>query len=118
MAIHQLMDRRTGNNSNETIAFHPPCTLQHGMQLKNIIEPMLGNFGYTLRSFKDHHLCCGSAGTYSITQKKLSQQLLSRKLDNIDKTKADIIVTANIGCQLHLQSGTTTPVKHWLELLI
>jgi glycolate oxidase iron-sulfur subunit len=103
---------------NKNIAFHPPCTLQHGMKLNNLIEPILSECGYTVRSFKDKHLCCGSAGTYSITQKALSQQLLANKLDHIEKVEADMIVTANIGCQLHLQSGTSTPVKHWLELLV
>jgi len=117
-AISQLMKDRMVTDKNQTIAFHPPCTLQHGMQLKNLVEPMLENCGYTLLSFKDKHLCCGSAGTYSITQKKLSQQLLSNKLSNIEEARPDLIVTANIGCQLHLQTGTTTPVKHWLELLV
>lgn len=105
-------------DKTRSIAFHPPCTLQHGMRLNNLIEPILSNCGYKLQSFKDRHLCCGSAGTYSITQKKLSQQLLSNKLKHINQSRPDIIVTANIGCQLHLQSGTSTPVKHWLELLI
>ena len=105
-------------NQNKNIAFHPPCTLQHGMKLNNLIEPILSQCGYTVHSFKDKHLCCGSAGTYSITQKSLSQQLLANKLGHIDKVDADMIVTANIGCQLHLQSGTATPVKHWLELFI
>jgi glycolate oxidase iron-sulfur subunit len=117
-SINLLTKERTPAEENITVAFHPPCTLQHGMQLNNIIEAVLVNLGYTLRPFKDKHLCCGSAGTYSITQKKLSQQLLSNKLGNINKTDPDIIVTANIGCQLHLQSGTSTPVKHWLELLL
>ncbi len=106
------------NTTGKSIAFHPPCTLQHGMQLKNIIEPVLSSCGYSLQPFKDKHLCCGSAGTYSITQKELSQQLLTNKLNNINQVKPDIIVTANIGCQLHMQSGTEIPVKHWLELLI
>lgn len=101
----------------ETIAFHPPCTLQHGMQLKRVVEPILENCGFNLKSIKDSHLCCGSAGTYSITQKTLSQQLLRNKLDNIGQAEPAIIATANIGCQLHLQSGTDTPVRHWLELL-
>jgi len=100
------------------IAFHPPCTQQHGMQLKNQIEPFLTSLGFTLKPFKESHLCCGSAGTYSITQKELSQQLLSNKLKQLTKSSPDIIATANIGCQLHLQSGTQTPVKHWLELLM
>jgi len=111
-----LNDKQISENI-KIIAFHPPCTLQHGMKLNNLIEPILSNYGYRLQHFKDRHLCCGSAGTYSITQKKLSQQLLSNKLNNINKTDPDIIVTANIGCQLHLQSGTSIPVKHWLELL-
>ena len=101
----------------ETIAFHPPCTLQHGMQLKRVVEPILENCGFSLKPVKDSHLCCGSAGTYSITQKALSQQLLHNKLDNIGQAEPAIIATANIGCQLHLQSGTDTPVRHWLELL-
>lgn len=103
---------------NKTIAFHPPCTLQHGMKINNLIEPILSSCGFILKTFNEPHLCCGSAGTYSITQKKISQKLLSSKLNNINKIQSDIIVTANIGCQLHLQSGTNTPVKHWLELLL
>ncbi len=117
-AIKQLLKNRTASETNKTVAFHPPCTLQHGMRINNLIEPILVNCGYELKPFKDKHLCCGSAGTYSITQKKLSQQLLSNKLNHINKTSPDIIATANIGCQLHLQSGTDTPVKHWLELLL
>lgn len=116
-AVNPLADEHAATK-NKNIAFHPPCTLQHGMKLNNLIEPILSRCGYTVHSFKDKHLCCGSAGTYSITQKKLSQQLLSNKLENINKTEHDIIVTANIGCQLQLQSGTSTPVKHWLELFI
>jgi len=106
------------NKQNIAVAFHPPCTLQHGMKVNNLVEPILSDCGFEVQSFNDKHLCCGSAGTYSITQKELSQQLLSNKLDNINKTEHDLIVTANIGCQLHLQSGTATPVKHWLELFI
>ncbi len=114
-ALHRLRENSCGEQS---IAFHPPCTLQHGMQHKNLIEPILQKAGVTLLPFNDTHLCCGSAGTYSITQKDLSQQLLINKLSNIEKVKPEIIATANIGCHLHLQSGTETPVKHWLELLL
>jgi glycolate oxidase iron-sulfur subunit len=88
------------------------------MQLNNVIEPILSSCGFKVNTFKDSHLCCGSAGTYSITQRHLSQQLLQNKLGNINQIDHDIIATANIGCQLHLQSGTQTPVKHWLELII
>lgn len=105
------------DGESRTIAFHPPCTLQHGMQLKRVVEPILENCGYTLKPIKDSHLCCGSAGTYSITQKTLSQQLLQNKLENIEAGEPEIIATANIGCQLHLQSGSDRPVRHWLELL-
>ena len=117
-AVSQIMKDRSPSKNNKVIAFHPPCTLQHGMQIKNIIEPILSNAGYTLQPYKDSHLCCGSAGTYSITHKEISQQLLSNKLNNINQTEHEIIVTANIGCQLHLQSGTPKQVKHWLELLV
>ena len=116
-SLQQFKD--SGNTAKQqSISFHPPCTLQHGMHINRMIEPILENCGFTLQPFKDSHLCCGSAGTYSITQKALSQQLLSNKLGNINKNEPDIIATANIGCQLHLQSGTDTPVKHWLELLV
>lgn len=110
--------RQMATPGNRKIAFHPPCTLQHGMQLNNLVEVILRETGFSLVPFRESHLCCGSAGTYSITQKAISQQLLHRKLDNIEATQADVIATANIGCQLHLQSGTSTPVKHWLELFI
>ena len=124
--VAQLIDQDKGLlgllsldiDTDRRIAFHPPCTLQHGLQNKNLIEPILQGCGFTLQPIADSHLCCGSAGTYSITQKTLSQQLLSNKLGNIEKSQPEIIVTANIGCQLHLQSGTATPVRHWLELFI
>lgn len=104
--------------TNTRIAFHPPCTLQHGMKLNGKIEPILSQLGYELVAFENKHLCCGSAGTYSITQKKLSTQLRNNKLAAIAVNKPDIIVTANIGCQTHLQSGTDIPIRHWLELLV
>jgi len=116
----QALARLTAGSrdTKQNIAFHPPCTLQHGLQKKNLIEPILQKAGFNLLPFNDVHLCCGSAGTYSITQKELSQQLLNNKLGNIEKVRPEIIATANIGCHLHLQSGTDTPVKHWLELLL
>lgn len=107
----------SSSGSKPRIAFHPPCTLQHGLKIKGNIENILANLGYELVNFEDSHLCCGSAGTYSITQKKISAALRSRKLGSILADNPDIIVTANIGCQIHLQSGTNVPVQHWLELL-
>jgi len=104
--------------TDKRIAFHPPCTLQHGLKLDGVIETLLSSMGFELVAFRDKHLCCGSAGTYSITQKQLSTRLLENKLSAIETNAPDLIVTANIGCQTHLQSGTNTPVRHWLELLV
>ena len=100
-----------------SIAFHPPCTLQHNQKISGVVESILRNAGYNVVDFKDKHLCCGSAGTYSILQPELASQLRSNKLDAISKLQPDVIATANIGCILHLQKGTSTPVVHWLELV-
>jgi glycolate oxidase iron-sulfur subunit len=81
------------------------------------VEALLTSLGYQVQAFDEQHLCCGSAGTYSITQKSLSMQLRDRKLGHISASKPELIVTANIGCQTHLQAGTDTPVRHWLELI-
>jgi glycolate oxidase iron-sulfur subunit len=102
---------------NQKITFHSPCTLQHGQKLQGVVEEALGKLGYRVNPVKDAHLCCGSAGTYSIFQPKLSKQLRNNKLENLLEVKTPIIVTANIGCLVHLQKGTKTPVKHWIELL-
>jgi glycolate oxidase iron-sulfur subunit len=100
------------------VAFHPPCTLQHGQQVRGKIESILEASGRELVSFNEPHLCCGSAGTYSILQKSMATQLRDRKLQHIEGAQPDMIVTANIGCLLHLQSGTGIPVRHWIELLV
>jgi glycolate oxidase iron-sulfur subunit len=101
----------------ETIAFHAPCTLQHGQKITGIIEGLLNAAGYTLAPVNDAHLCCGSAGTYSILQPELSRQLRDNKLAALKHGAPHTIATANIGCLAHLQSGTRTPVRHWIELL-
>ena len=98
-------------------AFHSPCTLQHGQKIVGVIEELLSKAGYELTPVADKHLCCGSAGTYSILQKDLSQQLLRNKLAALQSGKPAQIVSANIGCQSHLQSGTDMPVRHWIELI-
>lgn len=98
------------------IAFHPPCTLQHAQQLNGRVESLLKAAGFELTRINDKHLCCGSAGTYSVLQPQLANQLRERKLQALQAEQADLIVTANIGCQLHLQAGTGLPVKHWIEL--
>jgi glycolate oxidase iron-sulfur subunit len=102
---------------NGPIAFHPPCSLQHGLKLNGTVEALLRAAGIELTTFADPHLCCGSAGTYSILQSKLSEQLLESKLHAIEQGQPAQIVTANIGCQLHLQRRAQVPVRHWLELI-
>ena len=96
-------------------AFHPPCTLQHWQGLRAVTERLLSDLGFDLQSFGESHLCCGSAGTYSITQPELSKSLRDRKLQAIEATLPETIVSSNIGCICHLQSGTGTPVRHWIE---
>jgi len=100
-----------------TLAFQSPCTLQHGQQLRGRVEALLAKAGYTLAPVNDAHLCCGSAGTYSLLQPQISAELRGRKLGALQAGRPDIIATANIGCLTHLQGGTATPVRHWIELL-
>jgi glycolate oxidase iron-sulfur subunit len=100
------------------ITFHPPCTLQHGQQLRGGVETHLGALGFAINVARcEPHLCCGSAGTYSVLQPELSYQLRDRKLVNLAEMKPKTICSANIGCITHLQSGTETPVRHWVEVL-
>ncbi len=99
------------------IAFHPPCTLQHGQKLPMVTESLLTTLGFNLVPVADSHTCCGSAGTYSIFQPELSQQLRENKVSALKANNPEIIATANIGCQLQLQSGTGKAVIHWVELL-
>jgi glycolate oxidase iron-sulfur subunit len=99
------------------IAFHSPCTLQHGQQIVGKVESILLKAGYELTPVADAHLCCGSAGTYSVLEPEISRQLLNNKLDNLNAGGPEMIATANIGCQLHLATGADVPVVHWLELL-
>lgn len=105
------------NVSQPTIAVHTPCTLQHAQKLPSNIEAIFSTCGYQLSPIKDKHLCCGSAGTYSITQPKLSEQLREQRLTGLMIGKPDLIVTANIGCLHHLNSGSTVPVRHWIEVI-
>ncbi|MBA2492490.1 MAG: glycolate oxidase subunit GlcF [Gammaproteobacteria bacterium] len=99
------------------VAFHPPCTLQHGQQIQGVVENILSELNFDLTPVPDNHLCCGSAGTYSILQRDLSQQLLTNKLDNLQKNEPELIATANIGCLAHMQTRALVPVVHWVELL-
>ena len=100
-----------------SVAFHPPCTLQHDQKITGVVEKILSDTGYNLLDFTDKHLCCGSAGTYSILQPIKAKQLRDNKIASIEKHQPDFIATANIGCQFHLQQGTNAPIKHWLELI-
>jgi glycolate oxidase iron-sulfur subunit len=102
---------------DEKVAFHCPCTLQHALQLTGVVEQVLEKAGVNLAKTKDKHLCCGSAGTYSILQPTLSKSLLDNKLKALMLDTPARIVTANIGCQLHLGTKSTVPVQHWIELL-
>ncbi|TVQ72650.1 MAG: glycolate oxidase iron-sulfur subunit [Chromatiaceae bacterium] len=110
--------RRLGVDADgRRVAFHPPCSLQHGMKLSGRVEALLRAAGFELVAVRDVHLCCGSAGTYSILQRALSRQLQQRKLTNLEREAPEVIATANIGCHMHLQSGTGTPVRHWIQLM-
>lgn len=101
--------------SDQRLAFHCPCTLQHAQKLGGAVEAVLTNLGFELTPVPDSHLCCGSAGTYSITQPELSRQLRDNKLNALESGRPDVIVTANIGCQSHLDGAGRTPVRHWIE---
>ena len=99
------------------LAFHSPCSLQHGLKIRGVVEGLLRECGFELTSVPDSHLCCGSAGTYSLLQRELSQQLLANKVIALESGQPQVIATANIGCLTHIELGTTTPVKHWIEIL-
>jgi glycolate oxidase iron-sulfur subunit len=95
--------------------FHPPCTLQHWQGLRPASEQLLAALGLTLQPFTEAHLCCGSAGAYSVLQPEISTALRDRKLEHLNAAKPDMMLSSNIGCIGHLQSGTDTPVRHWIE---
>lgn len=110
---------KTSNSSlqGKKVAFHSPCTLQHGQSIKGTVERLLIAAGCELTAVADSHLCCGSAGTYSIFQPELSKQLRANKLDALSAEQPELIATANIGCQSHMQGAADVPVVHWIELL-
>jgi glycolate oxidase iron-sulfur subunit len=106
-----------GVRSDLRLAFHCPCTLQHAQKLGGAVEGVLVRLGFDLTAVPDAHLCCGSAGTYSITQPVLSRQLRDNKMNALESGKPDVIATANVGCQTHLSATGRTPVRHWIELI-
>jgi len=99
------------------VVFHAPCSLQHGLKIRGSVEALLGDAGFTLTAVADAHLCCGSAGAYSVLQPAIGTQLRDNKLSALTAGEPAAIATANIGCLAHLQSGTSVPVRHWIELL-
>ena len=115
--LQQRLLQQSAGKARPRIAYHPPCTLQHGQQIRGKVEAVLRGIGVDVQLCADSHLCCGSAGTYSVLQPELSMQLRDNKLANLQATAPDMIVSGNIGCLTHLQSGTATPVRHWIELV-
>ena len=109
-----------GTDQKPGVVYHPPCTLQHGQQIRGKVEGLLSSLGIGVRLCNDSHLCCGSAGTYSVTQPELSEQLRKNKLQNLtvacEESGADVIVSGNIGCITHLQQDEK-PVLHWIEIV-
>jgi glycolate oxidase iron-sulfur subunit len=101
----------------DRVAVHCPCTLQHAQKLGASLQSLLARAGLNLRETKESHLCCGSAGSYSLLQPRLSNQLRDRKLTALTGESPDVILTANVGCQMHLATGTDVPVRHWIEAI-
>jgi glycolate oxidase iron-sulfur subunit len=116
-ALLKLLAHTKPELRNPKLAVHTPCTLQHGQQINGVLEAILRAAGFEVVEAPDRHLCCGAAGTYSILQPELSQQLLKNKVAALDTHQPERIVTANIGCLLHLQSGAQRPVSHWIEVI-
>jgi glycolate oxidase iron-sulfur subunit len=111
------LQKKLAGKIGKRVAWHPPCTLQHGQQIRGKVEGLLRAVGINVQLCADSHLCCGSAGTYSVLQPDMAYRLRDNKLANLQATQPDMIVSANIGCVMHLQSGTQTPVRHWIELV-
>ena len=101
----------------EKIVFHSPCSLQHGLKIRGVVESILTDAGFTLTAVPDAHLCCGSAGTYSILKPEISRDLLNNTVRALESGDPRVIATANVGCLAHLESGAHRPVRHWIELL-
>ena len=108
---------RHGRTTPAKIVFHAPCSLQHGLKIRGLVESLLMEAGFTLTPVPDAHLCCGSAGTYSILKPEISRELLRDKVRALESGEPELIATANIGCLTHIESGAHKPVRHWVELL-
>jgi glycolate oxidase iron-sulfur subunit len=115
--LSPLIAQTQSSANTEKVAFHCPCTLQHAMGQSGAVEKVLTKFGVNLAKTSDQHLCCGSAGSYSILQPKMSKKLLANKITALTADNPSRIVTANIGCQLHIDTVAKVPVDHWIELV-
>jgi glycolate oxidase iron-sulfur subunit len=119
-ALQDELIQIIGSDQKPGVVYHPPCTLQHGQQIRGKVEGLLTQLGIGVRLCNDSHLCCGSAGTYSVTQPELSEQLRKNKLNHLnaacEESGAEVIVSGNIGCITHLQQDQT-PVLHWIEIV-
>lgn len=113
----QLSETSNSGIAKPKVSYHPPCTLQHGQKITGVVEDILKKTGFELLPVLDSHLCCGSAGTYSVLQPEISETLQHNKINNLLAHQPDMIVTANIGCQTHLQEASSVPVVHWIHLL-
>jgi glycolate oxidase iron-sulfur subunit len=115
--LHEDLSSLKPTTEGEKVAIHCPCTLQHAMKQGTSVDQVLTKLGFDLAATKDKHLCCGSAGTYSILQPELSERLLNNKVKALTGDNPTQIVTSNIGCQLHIETKAPVPVSHWIELL-
>ena len=116
-AFEEELKQKLRGKVAKRVAWHPPCTLQHGQKIRGKVEDVLRAIGVDVQLCADSHLCCGSAGTYSVLHPDIAYALRDQKVANLEATRPDMIVSANIGCITHLQSGTATPVAHWIELV-
>ena len=113
----QTLRSKLRDTAPERVVFHPPCTLQHGQKIRGVVEGLLETLGATVLPIPESHLCCGSAGTYSVLQPELSIQLRDRKLAGLQAQEPDVVLSANIGCITHLAGAAQVPVRHWIEWL-
>lgn len=113
----ETLNRKLRSRASERVVFHPPCTLQHGQKIRGVVENLLSTLGAEVLPLSESHLCCGSAGTYSVLQPELSKQLRDRKLNALHAQQPEVILSANIGCITHLANGAQAPVRHWIEWL-
>ena len=116
-ALQAILTARLAGRPTSKIAFHAPCSLQHGLKIRGVVEGLLRAAGFELVPVKDGHLCCGSAGTYSLLQPELSSRLRDNKLAALEEGGGERIVSANIGCIEHLCATASIPVQHWIELV-